>query len=56
MTGISEGGSYSRDPITGALTRRTEPVAEVEITVPAETKVTVNVMPPVTATKPKRGS
>lgn len=54
MKGISEGGSYSRDPKTGELTRRKEAVEEVIITVPAETKVTVNVMPPATATKPKR--
>ena len=55
MTGISEGGSYSRDPITGALTRRTEPVAEVEIIVAADAKVTVNVTA-AAATKPAKRS
>lgn len=53
MPGIPEGGSYSRDPITGALTRRTE-TAEVEITVPADAKVTVNVTP--TTAKPAKRS
>ncbi|SFM36230.1 hypothetical protein SAMN05192571_101143 [Pleomorphomonas diazotrophica] len=55
MAGISEGGSYSRDPKTGALTRRTEPVAEVDVTVPAETKVTTDVAP-AAATKPAKRS
>lgn len=55
MAGISEGGSYSRDPKTGALTRRAEPIAEVDITVPAETKVTINVAP-LAATKTAKRS
>lgn len=54
MTGISEGGSYSRDPKTGALTRRTEPAAEDAATaVPAEISVAT---PPATATKSKKES
>lgn len=55
MTRPTEGGSWSRDKKTGALTRRTEPVAEVELTVPAETKVTINVAP-AAATKPAKRS
>lgn len=55
MPGISEGGSYSRDPKTGALTRRTETAGDVEITVPAEASVTINVAP-AAATKPAKRS
>ncbi|WP_156899517.1 hypothetical protein [Pleomorphomonas koreensis] len=55
MNRIPGGGSYSRDPKTGALTRRTEPATEVEIIVPSEAKVTVNVTP-AAATKPAKRS
>lgn len=56
MPGISEGGSYSRDPKTGEVTLRTGPAAEVEITVPADAKVTVNVTPAAAAKPAKRSN
>jgi hypothetical protein len=56
MKGISEGGSYSRDPKTGELTLRTGPAAEVEIIVPADTELTVNVTPAAAAKPAKRSN